>query len=85
VSLSYHLGTGVFGGFTPLIALSAASQGNQLGGLVYPLVITTLTFIVFFIVLRKGAHSAVARRAGLRFEEQPTPTSSAAGVIDSAR
>jgi len=85
VSLSYHLGTGVFGGFTPLIALSASSQGNQLGGLVYPLVITTLTFIVFFIVLRKGAHSAVARRAGLRFEEQPTPTSSAAGVIDSAR
>lgn len=85
VSLSYHLGTGVFGGFTPLIALSASSHGNQLAGLVYPLVITTLTFIVFFIVLRKGAHSSVARRAGLRFEEHPGHTSSATGVTDSAR
>lgn len=85
VSLSYHLGTGVFGGFTPLIALSSSSQGNQLGGLVYPVVITALTFVVFFFVLRKGTHSVVARRAGQRFEDTATLTSPVADVTDLAR
>lgn len=83
VSLAYHLGTGVFGGFTPLIALSASSaQGGQLAGLVYPIVITTLSFIVFFIVLRKGAHSVVAQRAGQRFDAHRTETNPTAGVSD---
>lgn len=88
VSLSYHLGTGVFGGFTPLIALSASAQGNQLAGLIYPIAVTSLTFIVFLLVLRKGAHSVVAQRAGQRFQDQTTETTQAtpttAGLPDSS-
>lgn len=64
VSLSYHLGTGVFGGFTPLIALAVnASTGNQLAGLVYPIAITLFSAFVCLLALRKGEQSLVVQRA----------------------
>jgi len=85
VSLSYHLGTGVFGGFTPLIALSASSQSSQLAGLVYPVVITTLTFIVFLAVLRKGAESRAATSAGAQFEVPPSRDGAATAAPDANR
>jgi hypothetical protein len=38
MSLPYHVGNGVFGGFTPLIAAAlTASTGNPYAGLAYPL------------------------------------------------
>ncbi|MFN6548332.1 MFS transporter [Mycolicibacterium nivoides] len=64
LSLSYHLGTGVFGGFTPLVALSlVTSTGNQLAGVIYPIAATAITAVVFATVLRRGAASPVVRRA----------------------
>jgi MFS family permease len=63
ISIAYHLGTGVFGGFTPLIALAITGGGASLAGLAYPITITTLTAIVALLFLRKGAQSAVSRRA----------------------
>nr|WP_009473455.1 hypothetical protein [Rhodococcus sp. JVH1]EJJ01323.1 major facilitator superfamily MFS_1 [Rhodococcus sp. JVH1] len=37
LSLAYHIGTGMFGGFTPLVALSLNSAtGNVLAGLILP-------------------------------------------------
>lgn len=63
ISVAYHVGTGVFGGFTPLIALSTTGGGASLTGLAYPIVITLLTALVGLLFLRKWAQSAVSRRA----------------------
>lgn len=64
LSLAYHVGTGVFGGFTPLIALSVVTAtGNQLAGVVYPIAITALSAVAFVILLRHGTSSPVVRRA----------------------
>lgn len=64
LSLSYHVGTGVFGGFTPLVALSlVTSTGNQLAGIIYPIAVTAVNAVVFIAVLRHGSNSPVVRRA----------------------
>jgi MFS family permease len=76
ISIAYHLGTGVFGGFTPLIALAVTGGGTSLAGLVYPMTITTLTAIVALLFLRKGAESAVSRRAW-ETVSQPAPVDGA--------
>lgn len=74
LSLSYHVGTGVFGGFTPLIALSlVTSTGNQLAGVIYPIAITSITAVVFIMVLRRGADSPVVRRAWKHLDQKPNP------------
>lgn len=40
LSLPYHIGTGIFGGFVPLISLSLVSYtGNIYAGLIYPIAI----------------------------------------------
>jgi MFS family permease len=71
LSLSYHVGTGVFGGFTPLVALSlVTSTGNQLAGVIYPIAVTTLTAVVFIALLRRGADSPVVRRAWEHLDNQ---------------
>lgn len=72
LSLSYHLGTGVFGGFTPLVALSlVTSTGNELSGVIYPIAATAITAIVFATVLRRGAASPVVRRAWRHLDDAP--------------
>jgi hypothetical protein len=50
MSLPYHLGSGVFGGLTPLIGVSMQSQGI-FGGLYYPLAVSSvcLLVMVFFV------------------------------------
>ncbi|WP_370183960.1 MFS transporter [Rhodococcus wratislaviensis] len=64
LSLAYHIGTGVFGGFTPLVALSLNSAtGNVLAGLIYPIAVTTVTAVVFVLTLRRGVDSPIVRRA----------------------
>lgn len=55
LSLPYHIGNGVFGGLTPLIAESLVlSTGNPLSGLYYPIVIAGVTCVMgaFFIQSR---------------------------------
>ena len=59
MSLPYHIGNGIFGGLTPLVATSLflASKstehpdGDPLAGLWYPIVVAAITFIVGMIFL----------------------------------
>jgi MFS family permease len=64
VSLPYHIGNGYFGGFLPLIAtavsLAATNSSSQaikdfapFMGLVYPVVVATITFFVGSLLLRE--------------------------------
>lgn len=47
MSLPYHIGNGVFGGLTPLIGTAlVASTGNMYAGLVYPMTIAFITFVI---------------------------------------
>lgn len=57
MSLPYHLGNGWFGGFTPLIASSiVAYTGNIYAGLVYPIAVAVLTFLVGSFLLPETNH-----------------------------
>jgi Sugar (and other) transporter. len=52
MSLPYHFGNGWFGGFLPLIATAlVAKTGNIYAGLLYPVVIALMTFVVGTITL----------------------------------
>ena len=52
MSLPYHFGNGWFGGFLPLIATAlVARTGNIYAGLIYPVVIALMTFVIGSIVL----------------------------------
>jgi hypothetical protein len=45
--LPYHIGNGILGGLTPLIATSVALvTGNMYAGLSWPIAIAALTFII---------------------------------------
>jgi MFS family permease len=47
LSLPYHIGNGILGGLTPLIATSVALvTGNMYAGLSWPIAIAALTFII---------------------------------------
>jgi len=47
LSMSYHIGNGVFGGLVPTIGLiSCAWTGNIYAGFIYPIVIAAITFVV---------------------------------------
>jgi MFS family permease len=60
LSLPYHIGNGVFGGLLPVIGLSiSASTGNIYAGLIYPIVIATITFIVGSIFLKETKHISI--------------------------
>ncbi|MCV7284312.1 MHS family MFS transporter [Mycolicibacterium wolinskyi] len=64
LSLAYHLGTGVFGGFTPLIALSLnTSLDSAMAGLIYPIAVTAVTAVIFVVFLRRGHASPIVARA----------------------
>ena len=57
MSLPYHLGNGEFGGFTPLIASAiVAATGNIYAGLVYPIAIALITFVVGTFFLPETNH-----------------------------
>lgn len=56
LSLPYHIGNGIFGGLTPLIAeVLVVKTGNNIAGLYYPVIVATVTVIVgvFFIREKK--------------------------------
>lgn len=53
MSLPYHIGNGVFGGLTPLIAESmVVKTGNIFAGLYYPVVVAAATVVVGTIAIR---------------------------------
>ncbi|MFT8674610.1 MAG: MFS transporter [Acetobacter sp.] len=50
ISIPYHIGNGIFGGFLPLISLSLVSRtGNVLSGLLYPVLVCAVGFVVTLI------------------------------------
>ncbi len=60
MSLPYHFGNGWFGGFLPLIATAlVARTGNMYAGLVYPMVIALMTFIIGSITLTETRHRKI--------------------------
>jgi MFS family permease len=47
MSLPYHIGNGVFGGLMPTVGLIACAwTGNIYAGLIYPIVVAAVTFII---------------------------------------
>lgn len=59
MSLPYHIGNGVFGGLTPLIATSASLQGDPFAGLLYPIAVAAITFIIGSIFLSNKVRAEV--------------------------
>ncbi len=54
LSLPYHIGNGVFGGLTPFIATATvAATGNTFSGLIYPIAIALITFVIGMIFIRQ--------------------------------
>jgi MFS family permease len=57
LSLPYHVGNGVFGGLLPFIASAVTvATGNIYAGLIYPITIATITFIVGGLFLKETKH-----------------------------
>ncbi len=57
LSLPYHIGNGIFGGFVPLIATSLVfATGNVYAGLLYPIAIAVLGVIVSLIFMSEPTH-----------------------------
>jgi MFS family permease len=57
MSLPYHVGNGVFGGLVPFIGTSmVAATGNIYAGLIYPITIAALTFIIGVWLLPDNRH-----------------------------
>lgn len=58
MSLPYHIGNGVFGGLTPLIAESLVLKtGNVLAGIYYPVAIATITVVVGVLAIKEKSKS----------------------------
>ncbi len=55
MSLPYHFGNGWFGGFLPLISTAlVARTGNIYAGLIYPIFVALLTFVVGSLFLKES-------------------------------
>jgi MFS family permease len=66
LSLPYHIGNGVFGGLVPLIGTAlVARTGNIYAGLIYPIVIATMTLIVGLIFLRETNTTRIYEEIGV--------------------
>ena len=67
MSLPYHIGNGVFGGLTPLIATTlyelskseARPAGDPIAGLWYPIGVAAICFIIGMIFLKNKKPAAV--------------------------
>jgi hypothetical protein len=53
MSLPYHIGNGWFGGMLPLLATAlVAASGNIYAGLLYPIWVAAMTFVIGTLFLR---------------------------------
>jgi MFS family permease len=60
MSLPYHIGNGVFGGLLPTVGLLACAwTGNIYAGLVYPMIVAAITFIIGSFFLRETHHTRI--------------------------
>ncbi|MGO8955431.1 MAG: MFS transporter [Rhodomicrobium sp.] len=54
MSLPYHIGNGWFGGFLPITAFAiVAATGNLYAGLMYPVVVAAMTFVLGTLFIRE--------------------------------
>ncbi|MBV2167709.1 MAG: MHS family MFS transporter [Bdellovibrio sp.] len=54
MSLPYHIGNGVFGGLVPFIGTAlVASTGNHFAGLMYPIAVAVMTFIIGSLYIKE--------------------------------
>ncbi|HEX6291499.1 MAG TPA: MFS transporter [Herpetosiphonaceae bacterium] len=71
MSLPYHIGNGVFGGLLPVIGLSiGAATGNIYAGLLYPIIVALITFVVGSLMLRETHNVRIWDETS---ESYPTP------------
>jgi len=71
MSLPYHIGNGVFGGLLPVIGLSiGAATGNIYAGLLYPIIVALITFVVGSLYLRETHNTKIWEETE---ENYPTP------------
>ncbi len=62
MSLPYHIGNGVFGGLTPFIASSVvAATGNIYAGLIYPISVALITFVIGSFLLPESHKLEIER------------------------
>lgn len=60
LSLPYHVANGYVGGFTPLIATAVvAATGNTYAGLIFPISVAALTFVVGSIYLKESYRTRI--------------------------
>ena len=70
VSLPYHVGNGYFGGFLPFIATAVAAYATlnpgafpveaRYAGLIYPVVVALITFLLGNLLVKETYHNAIA-------------------------
>jgi Sugar (and other) transporter. len=57
MSIPYHFGNGWFGGLTPFIATYIVTQTKNIyAGLIYPIAVALLTFVIGSLYLRESKH-----------------------------
>ena len=66
LSLPYHIGNGVFGGLVPFVATAIVTRtGNIYAGLIYPIAIAVMTFIIGVFLLRETYTNQIYEEIGL--------------------
>ncbi|MDP9379534.1 MAG: MFS transporter [Chloroflexota bacterium] len=81
VSLPYHIGNGYFGGFLPFIAAAVAANAarnpgtgivaDQYSGLIYPVVVATITFVLGLFLIRETKDNPITAEAAEPTEKYP--------------
>jgi len=81
LSLPYHIGSGVFGGLLPVIGLYVnAATKSVYAGLLYPIVVASITFVVGSLTLKEINHVNIwdeidaLGHGQVPVAEQPAPT-----------
>jgi MFS family permease len=62
LSLPYHIGNGWFGGFLPITAFAiVAATGNIYAGLMYPIIVSVMTFVLGTLLIRETRGTDIVR------------------------